>query len=538
MYPKTLVADEQNPSEVKVFASLRDGLSDEWEVFHSVSWMIRDHAEGSKDGEIDFVLCHPDEGILCLEVKGSGIECRHGEWSRLADGKRERIKDPFKQALDHTYALRRKIEEQKEWKASNLFIAHALAFPQVTVHQLALAPDAPAEILIDRNDLKDDPEGSVRRALDFHRGSRDKRKAPGEEGAQMLRQLLAPDVQIEVPMAEEFLDEEEALVTLTHEQAKLLNHHARNKRMVVTGCAGSGKTMLAVEQAKRRAGKGERVLFTSFNRALREHLARREKDSGVDFYTFHGICRRLAGIASVELPDYGDADPPQSFWDEDMPLALIEAIERIGPQYDALFVDEAQDISNLWLEALVATLADPEKAHIWLFMDDNQRVYDQNLEVPDDFHAFDLTVNCRNTQAIHHEVMKKYSGDVIPEVAGPPGRDVELYKSADQAETVSQVLEHLVEKGEVPPQDIVVLSGHGYDNSDVVRNASGKYELVRDPKPLGNYVRAGSIRGFKGLESRVVVLCELDAIDPENFDAQIYTGMSRAKNHCVVVVPG
>ena len=40
--------------------------------------------EGARDGEIDFVLCHPDKGILCLEVKGGGIECRHGEWFRTA----------------------------------------------------------------------------------------------------------------------------------------------------------------------------------------------------------------------------------------------------------------------------------------------------------------------------------------------------------------------------------------------------------------------------------------------------------------------
>src|SRR4051794_29229622 len=105
MYPRTLRAgDGHTPSEEKVFGALRDGLSDAWHVFHSVAWIERDAAEGAGDGEIDFVMGHAEHGIVCLEVKGSGVECRHGEWSRLdRGGRRERIKDPFRQALDHRY---------------------------------------------------------------------------------------------------------------------------------------------------------------------------------------------------------------------------------------------------------------------------------------------------------------------------------------------------------------------------------------------------------------------------------------------------
>ena len=53
------------------------------------------------------------------------------------------------------------------------------------------------------------------------------------------------------------------------------------------GCAGSGKTMLAVEQAKRLAAKGEDVLFVCFNTGLKNHLREREASSGVEFWNFH-----------------------------------------------------------------------------------------------------------------------------------------------------------------------------------------------------------------------------------------------------------
>ena len=50
-------------------------------------------------------------------------------------------------------------------------------------------------------------------------------------------------------------------------------------------------------------------------------------------------------------------------------------------------------------------------------------------------------------------------------------------------------------------------------------------------------IRFSSIRGFKGLESAVVVLCELEDIDERTRDMQLYVGMSRARTHCVIVAP-
>src|SRR5436309_1552232 len=351
MYPRELADDDvESIAEPKVFTALRDGLSDEWEVFHSASWVARDAAKGFTTGEIDFVLCHPDKGILCLEVKGGGIQCRHGDWWRTRRGQPdEHIKEPFTQALDHRFALERQISKVKGWKGSELFIAHALAFPLTTIHQLALAPDAPRQILIDRNDLQD-VAAAIDRVLDFHRGAREKRRAPGPEGAEMLRNLLAPQIRIRVPMAEEFLEEEEAIVLLTREQSLALRRMARNPRMVITGCAGSGKTILAVEHARRLAADGKDVLFVCFNRRLAEFLRKRERNQHTHFFTFHGLCTHLARKAGVELSEYPQGEAPPGHFDEELPDALVEAVGILGEQYDALIVDEAQDLHTDWLE--------------------------------------------------------------------------------------------------------------------------------------------------------------------------------------------
>ncbi len=536
-YPRTLLdADVKTDSERKVFELLEASLPEEWEVFHSSSWVARDPAEGADSHEIDFVLCRPDEAVLCLEVKGGGIECRHGEWFRVTPGgKRERIKDPFQQALDNRFALERQLQQTAGWGKTRRMIVHAVAFPYLTIHQLALAPDAPRAILIDRHDLED-PTEAIEKVLAYHRGARDKRRAPGDDGAAALRELLAPTISIRVPMAAQFLAEEEALIHLTHDQSRLLTHVRHADRLVVRGCAGSGKTMLGVEHGRRLASEGKRVLFVCFNRALRDHLRATSRVDGLDIHNFHGLCFHLASRCGIKLSKH-DGDPPPEFWNEELPDALVEAIDILGDQYDALIVDEAQDLATHWLTALMATLADERENPVWLFMDDNQRVYETQLEVPREFQPFDLTVNCRNTQAVHREVMKLYEGDIAPEVKGPEGRAVELHHTQDATTTVAGAISRLCGEEEVAPQDIVVLSSHGFANSTVAQTLPGEWRPTDERGKLGNYIYCSSIRAFKGLESPVVVLCELEDIDDMTINQQLYVAISRARNHCVIVAP-
>jgi hypothetical protein len=537
MHPRTLLDDEaKSPGEVRVFDALRDGLSDDWLVFFSVGFVRRDHATGAQDGEIDFVLCHPDEGIVCLEVKGGDLECRHGEWHRRAGAERTRVKDPFAQVTDHKYALGETIDRVDGWRAKDLFIVHAVGLPDIPVHSLVLAPDAPAEIVIDRRGFED-PAASLEKVLAFHRGSRDKRRPPGPDGVAMLRDLLAPTIEIEVPLATQFFAEDAALVELTREQAMLLARMARNPRMAIHGCAGSGKTMLGVEHARRLAEDGKDVLFVCFNRALAAHLHTSIANPRIDFSNFHRLCVRMAKKAGVELPEHPADDTPQEFWDVTLPDAFVDAIEVLGPQWDALIVDEAQDLTDDWLAALRCGLRDEEDAPVWLFLDDNQRVYEDRLTVPRDFFAYELPTNCRNTQAIHRELLKLYEGGTKPDVRGPEGRPPDLIHADDQPAAVGRVLDRLLGPDDIPAADVVVLSSHGPKKSAVATTLAGR--LCNGPTPKGSdEVRFSSIRGFKGLEAAVVVLCELEDLDERSRDHQLYVGLSRARNHAVLVAPG
>ena len=221
MFPRALDRDDvKSGAELEVFHELEQQLPNDWLAFHSVSWLVRDPGEGAKDGEIDFVLVHPDRAIVCLEVKGGKIACDHGQWKRYTDGRWEKAKDPFTQALDHRHNLSRLIDTVDGWRGRDLLLVHAVAFPDTTV-EAAMAPDGPREILIDSGDLRA-LTAAVDRVLAFHVGARERRKPPGEAGTAMLRNLLARDVELRAPLAQRFREEQGELLRLTSEQAALL----------------------------------------------------------------------------------------------------------------------------------------------------------------------------------------------------------------------------------------------------------------------------------------------------------------------------
>ncbi len=236
------------------------------------------------------------------------------------------------------------------------------------------------------------------------------------------------------------------------------------------------------------------------------------------------------------MPDFGEEDPPPEYWLDELPEKLVEAVDVLGAQWDALIVDEAQDLHDHWLDALRYGLRDEQHAPVWLFLDDNQRIYDAQLEVPAGFVQYELGTNCRTSQAIHRELLRLHESPAVPDARGPEGRPLELHHTDDQPGQVAQLLDRLLGPDDVALDHVVVLSSHGRAKSAVAAALADRL-LPEKPGKRDRGVRFSSIRAFKGLESPVVVLCELEDLDTATLNQQLYVGMSRARNHCVLVAP-
>ncbi len=541
MFPQQLSdVDGASRPEWKVFKHLEQQLDDSWNAYYSFGLVFLDDDKGKKLAEIDFVLTHPQYGIVTVEVKGK-LRCKDRRWQVPSGSDWKDCGDPGHQARDHEMNVRRFLKQQLGLPQAKQRVTPVLILTGSRVDEMPLAADLPRAMIIDSVQVLDDLGGWLIAAVEAELGARDKTEPLGAEGVTKVHELLARTHDLTPTLAVEIARNEVAIIRLTARQKEIVRGLPATPRATVTGCAGSGKTMIARDIANEMAGDGLDVLFICFNYALALYLEGHGMNEKVVVKNFHGLCRDLAKEAGLEVPaePAERADKPLHF-DVTMPDLLFSALETLNRSYDVLIVDEAQDLKPYWYEVLESAVKDDGK--IWLFMDDNQRVYEDRLEVPDGFLTFFLTDNCRNTQAIHALVREQYEGSFETESPGPPGRPVEFLPDVpDQAAAVAEVIEDLIDNQGLAAQDITVLSQHtiyadGKSKSRVANNP-GKYGYSRIPTTEAGKVHFASIKSFKGLESPAVIVCELDRITHEHASQEIYVAYSRAKHHLVVVGP-
>ena len=375
MIPDQIRSEVRSPAERRLYEMFRAQLSVEWTVFHHVPWQIRDLRGDARDGEADFVIVHPEHGILVLEVKGGSIRY-DGESGRWYSNTYQ-IKDPFDQVRDCMYSLLRVLQEQPYWHSRWVTIGYAVAFPDVVVAQHMLRPDAPRNIILDMNQARNVTQWLID-VLRYYRRQERGGEVLGQFGIKELVRLLSPSITLRPLLKNEIEEEAKVLLEVTQQQYSLLDFLGRHRRVAISGCAGSGKTLLAVEKARRLSQLGFRVLITCFNRNLGEFL-RADLDDNTDILVehFHGLCTKLARQAGLATnKEYGVNQ--QTYFDSDLPTLLVEAADKLDWHVDAVIVDEGQDFRENWLIALQCLLQDTENGIFYIFYDDNQNLYQPN----------------------------------------------------------------------------------------------------------------------------------------------------------------
>jgi superfamily I DNA and RNA helicase len=315
----------------------------------------------------------------------------------------------------------------------------------------------------------------------------------------------------------------------------------------VSGGAGTGKTVLAVEKAKKLAAEGFRTLLTCYNNQLASHLNNVCYDvEHLEVMSFHQLCKRRVDEADSAsgrnlLGEAKRTYPDKDLWDVRYPNALAYSIDILEDRYDAIVCDEGQDFGEDFWVPLELLLADYEQSPFYIFFDQNQDIYSRASSFPITTEPYYLTVNCRNTEIIHNACYRYYKGEPID----PPsihGRNIEVIdaQSTDaQAKRLHARIVDLISNEQVREEDIAVLIADGYHKSQY-------YESIRHlPLPgTSDWIEEGpiqmegvlmdTVRRFKGLEAPVVILWGLDGIDLDKEHETLYVGMSRAKSLLVL----
>ncbi|MFV2081530.1 MAG: NERD domain-containing protein [bacterium] len=538
-FPFDIKDEPGRKAESKVYHAFKEQLSPEHTIFYSRSWLGKPGSGAPVDGEADFVVAHPESGFMVVEVKGGGIgyDGKRDKWTSTDRHKQKhRISNPFEQAKLTKHALIKKIKQLPAWKRRWLDAGHAVIFPDSARPARPLLAESSPEMVAFEGDMRW-LDKWLESAFDYWAGEYDNKSDLGERGIEVLEQLLAPVFELKQPIHPELHEDEQEIIRLTEEQFGLLDLLSGQRRVAISGGAGTGKTMLAMEKARRLAAEGFRTLLTCYNRPLADYMNQTlGKNENLTVMNFHSMCYHLGKKAEVDVPDL-DGDPGPEVYDKELPAVLVKALECLADErFDAIVVDEGQDFLEDWWTILQFALSDPEQGVMYIFFDDNQRIFRSVDALPEGLQPFSLSKNLRNTKAIHKLASTFYVGGAL-EAGGPDGRPVEFIKAAGDkaiAKEVSRVLHKLIKEESIDPGEIAVLIGRSRDESKLVKDGRiGAFPVASYQQGEQDKVLLESIRRFKGLERLVVVLALLEDIldSPE----LLYVGLTRAKAHLVVV---
>jgi hypothetical protein len=529
-------------AERELWEALRHGLSDDYAVYYGLGLLERERA---REGEVDFLVLHRERGMLVVECKGKGVHRGpDGRWYRHFNGRDEPTHNPVEQAQGQVKDLVKELRVRMKGLFPDRFPfvhGHAVAFPLASRQDEALPLDAQDDIVLTADDLRRIGPW-VDRALGFWRSSAGKVPEPlsPADYTRFRRQVLHPELHLIETLGSRLAVARAALARLTDEQVQILRGCFEMKRVRIAGGAGSGKTALALEAARRFArAPGSHVLLICFNRMLGAHLGATVKSWGetggqVDVTTFHALCRRAyesVGRAYAP-PPAKDVEAALQFWNHTTPEVLLEAL-AVGalPRYDAIIVDEAQDLHAEWSLVLEESLKDRAGGRIVSFSDPAQKIFDRPTGVSEVPASYSLTTNFRNSRAIATVVRDLGRVEMEPHPRAPDGEPPQVHAYPGPSK-VRAKLDELVGKlvAHVPPEQITILTPHRREHSSL----SGVTELggvaladsadTRDGKVLHTTIGA-----FKGLESDVVILLDIDPEDPRSDRRARYVGASRAK---------
>ena len=534
-------------AEARFYEACRDGLPEDLVVIYSANWIYRDARGRLNEGEADFTVLSPHGGVLAVEVKGGGVsfDAATGAWHSVdRNGKQNAIKNPFKQASKERHALLDQITGHaswRQWTGARLTIGHAVMLPDIGDPSPLLGADRQRELVGVNADIQNIAQW-YDRVMRFWSQAND--DALGAKGVRLIEDILCKSIEVRPVLRAAVDDAEQQRIRLTANQAKVFRVIGGRRRAVVSGGAGTGKTVLAVEKAKALANAGLNVLLLCYNRPLADALAIGLKDEPlIQAQSYHQLCDQRIRQAHQKgqdiLKEAVEAYPgpgDQHRFDVQMPYALALSADVLEERFDALVVDEAQDFSDEYWLGVEMLLRDQENSHLYIFIDENQALYPRKAKLPVEDEPFYLTNNCRNTAPIHEAGYCFYQGIPIdpPELLGQDVIWTGLDKVETQADAVVKRVHQWVHVEGLKPEDVVVLvakrpKGFLYELLMQRAEAAGA-EWAFEAHGKAKCVLVDTVARFKGLEAQAVVLWVGDEVVDEAHWETLYVGTTRAKS--------
>lgn len=542
------------PGEKVIYAELQSSHhTGDWIVLHSLG--IAEHVR-QVEGEADFVVIVPDAGVLVIEVKSHRSVDRRsdGMWKLGNDAPTTR--GPFQQASEAMHSLRGYLE-RKHVDLRSVPILSAAWFAGVRARAILPAnPEWHHWQVLDSEDLRAAPAAILRTLTAGTEHLDDKIRyfayggvGPDRDGANRIAGLLRPKFELATVAGDRRRARESQLTSFIGEQFLALDSASENRGVLFLGPAGSGKTFLAMESARREVAAGNQGRLLCFNRFLGGRLgADMAGLTGLRVSTFHQELLRLVGL--TRAPD----NPAPGFWSEELPERAADVLLEGGvAPADFLIVDEVQDIATDPYLDVLDLMVDGglKEGRVLLFGDFERQAIYENEEGRERLRArapylptYKLVQNCRNMPRIGYQVnllshlqpgYKKFRR--VDDGVDPTFRQYQV--GEDQSGLLSAAVRGLKEEG-YGLNEIVVLSPVRDSSTAATTTDPWLRQILKPADGLParpGHVHYSTIHAFKGLEAPAVIVTDLDEMaTTDHFDALLYVGLTRATDRLIALI--
>jgi len=226
-----------------------------------------------------------------------------------------------------------------------------------------------------------------------------------------------------------------------------------------------------------------------------------------------------------------------------------------GEELDYLILDEGQDlirpelldVFDIWLRGGL------QKGN-WIILGDfhNQAIYSDDLrghaliEILENhtsyYSNFKLSLNCRNTKNIAGTTALFSGFDNLPyrinQIEGEPVNRTFWNSRDDLTKKLTDQIRKLLDEG-IMPSEISILSPRKFKDSSASRlkgfdiiDVSNSSDLI----PEENKITFSTIHSFKGLESPVVIVTDIESVTGDYNSSLLYIAMSRASAYLSILM--
>jgi hypothetical protein len=535
-------------AEELVFRLLDRQLGEGWIACHSHEILFRSNR--LEMGEIDFLLFHPEKGLFILEVKGGRVNYSPSEgWiSKDREGSLHKI-NPIAQAKGNLEKVMRQMREHLDLpdltrlpKGFAVIFPHCHfegALPAGVVYGESNASAGQAIVWDDR--CFDDLGERIEKTLSLWSGGK-ATKAHSGLSERVSSYFTTSTLHVSYSNKAEAALDIERLNEATQSHLKAFEFLSKWNRIRVKGVSGSGKTSLVMKLALKALDEGESVLVLTFNKFLaswiRHQFVGTSSDSlrgnEVAVLHYHGLGYQWATEAGIEY-GVGEGESAIEFYSERCAELLMLATEMIPKRFDAILVDEAQDMKSSWWTS-IENLLKGDGSTLGIFYDPKQNIYGTKLDFPFEGQEVELNHNLRNPM----EIIEAMRGFYEDDVAFPISRDikgaietVKIKKGEKAGDIVSDKIEGLISGG-VSPSQIVILGRHRFSGS-CIHDIEASFSCTTN---LNEWLKGVSVlystyKGFKGLEADYVFLTEIIEFC-EKFPESVYiNGLGRSRHQVI-----